>query len=282
MKTATASWGRTRFRRRRNEFKSLGGAPLPSPKDVAEAADFVFISVPNSKISLECATGSDGYLAANPAKKPKAVIDTTTSDPDDTREMARLCAARGFDFMEACVSGNSENVKNRVGLFLVGGEERTHGMVKDMLGRLLSDQIHCGAAGAGATLKVLINYLTCLQRCSIAETLRMGLRAGVKGELMLDAFMRSAADSRQLRNRGPRMISGDFSNPVSTLDVLTKDIKLGLSLGESVRRQYAPGRALRPLFHRRTGTRAWRPRQRRRLQGVRGEGGVGMGKDGVL
>ena len=39
------------------EFKALGGAPLPSPKDVAEAADFVFISVPNSKISLGCATG---------------------------------------------------------------------------------------------------------------------------------------------------------------------------------------------------------------------------------
>ena len=54
--------------------------------------------------------GEEGYLTADPDKKPKAVIDTTTSDPEDTREMARLCAERGFDFMEACVSGNSENV----------------------------------------------------------------------------------------------------------------------------------------------------------------------------
>ena len=216
------------------EFKALGGEVLASPREVAEAADFVFISVPNSKISLECARGDNGYLSADPDKKPKAVVDTTTSDPEDTREMARLSAERGFDFMEACVSGNSENVMNRSGLFLVGGEERTHGLVKDIFARLLSDQIHCGAAGDGATMKVLINYLTCLQRCAIAESLRMGLRAGVKGELLLDAFMRSAADSRQLRNRGPRMISGDFTNPVSTLDVLTKDIKLGLALGQSV------------------------------------------------
>ena len=216
------------------EFKALGGEILASPREVAEAADFVFISVPNSKISLECARGEDGYLTADPDKKPKAVVDTTTADPEDTREMARLCTERGFDFMEARVSGNSENVMNRSGLFLVGGEERTHGLVKDIFARLLSDQIHCGAAGDGATMKVLINYLTCLQRCAIAETLRMGLRAGVKGELLLDAFMRSAADSRQLRNRGPRMISGDFTNPVSTLDVLTKDIKLGLALGQSV------------------------------------------------
>ena len=97
-------------------------------------------------------------------------------------------------------------------------------------------------------MKVLINYLTCLQRCSIAETLRMGLRAGVKGELMLDAFMRSAADSRQLRNRGPRMISGDFSNPVSTLDVLTKDIKLGLALGQSVNANMHLGELCLPFF----------------------------------
>ena len=218
----------------REAFEDMGGAALASPKEVAEAADFVFISVPNSRISLECARGEDGYLTADPDKKPKAVVDTTTADPEDTREIARLCAERGFDFMEACVSGNSENVMNRSGLFLVGGEERTHALVKDIFARLLSDQIHCGAAGDGATMKVLINYLTCLQRCAIAETLRMGLRAGVKGELLLDAFMRSAADSRQLRNRGPRMISGDFTNPVSTLDVLTKDIKLGLALGQSV------------------------------------------------
>ena len=254
-------------------FESMGGSALASPKEVAEAADFVFISVPNSKISLGCATGTDGYLSANPAKKPKTVIDTTTADPVDTREMARLCAARGFDFMEACVSGNSENVKNRVGLFLVGGEERTHGMVKDIFARLLSDQIHCGPAGAGATMKVLINYLTCLQRCSIAETLRMGLRAGVKGELMLDAFMRSAADSRQLRNRGPRMISGDFSNPVSTLDVLTKDIKLGLALGESVNANMPLGELCAPFFTEGQELGLRLPRQRSDLQGVRGEGG---------
>ena len=232
----------------REAFEDMGGTALASPKEVAEAADFLFISVPNSKISLECARGDNGYLTADPDKKPKAVVDTTTSDPEDTREMARLCTERGFDFMEACVSGNSENVKNRSGLFLVGGEEQTHALVKDIFARLLSDQIHCGAAGDGATMKVLINYLTCLQRCAIAETLRMGLRAGVKGELLLDAFMRSAADSRQLRNRGPRMISGDFTNPVSTLDVLTKDIKLGLALGQSVNANMPLGDLCLPFY----------------------------------
>ncbi len=230
------------------KFRDMGGEALASAKEVAEAADFVFISVPNSRISLECATGAEGYLLADPGKKPKAVIDTTTADPEDTREIARLCAERGFDFMEACVSGNSENVRNRVGLFLVGGAEETHRLVEAMLARLLSDQMHCGAAGMGATLKVLINYLTCLQRCAIAETIRMGLKSGAGGALLLDALQRSAADSRQLRNRGPRMVSGRFTDPVSTLDVLTKDIRLGLKLAQSADARTPLGAVCLPFF----------------------------------
>lgn len=232
----------------RRKFKRLGGEPLPSPGETAEAADFLFVSVPNSKISLECAAGAEGYLSAHPKRKPKAVLDTTTSDPEDAREIARLCARRGFEFMEACVSGNSGNVANRRGLFLLGGAERTHRRVKGLLRRLLSDQIHCGPAGSGATLKVLINYLTCLERCAIAETLRMGLRSGVKGDLLLDALQRSAADGRQLRNRGPRMIRRRFSKPVSALDVLAKDMKLGLALGRGASALTPVGDACLPLF----------------------------------
>ena len=73
---------------------------------------------------------------------------------------------------------------------------------------------------------------------------------------MLDAFTRSAADSTQLRNRGPPMTSGDFTNPVSTLDVLTKDIKRP-SLGASVRANMPLGELCAALFHRgiRTGLR---------------------------
>ncbi len=44
------------------------------------------------------------------------------------------------------------------------------------------------------------------------------------------------------------MISGDFTNPVSTLDAPTKDIKLGLSLGESVDANMPLGELCAPFF----------------------------------
>jgi len=232
----------------RAKFKRMGGSLLASPREVAEAAGVVLLSLPNSKVSIAAAGGREGFLACAPRRRPRAVVDTTTADPEDARKLARLCRRRGVDFADACVSGHSENVRNRVGLFLVGGEARVHRKVKGLLARLLSDQIHCGPAGMGATMKVIINYLTCMQRCAIAETLRLGLRAGVKGPLLIDALSRSAADSRQLRNRGPKMIRRAFKRPVSTIDTLAKDIGLGLKLAARARALTPVGSASAPIY----------------------------------
>lgn len=216
----------------RTKFRKIGGEPVDSPREVAEQADYVFISVPNSKISIETSQGKDGFLAFAKGKAPELVCDTTTADPEDSRALAALCRKKKVDYLDACISGHSENVKNRIGLLIVGGPERAFRKVAPIFKKLLSDQMYCGPSGSGATMKVLINYLTCLQRCAIAETLRMGLRSGVKGDILLDALKRSAADSRQLRNRGERMVKKRFTKPVSTVSVLHKDINLGMKLAE--------------------------------------------------
>ena len=44
------------------------------------------------------------------------------------------------------------------------------------------------------------------------------------------------------------MVRGDFTNPVSTLDAPAKDIKLGLSLGESVSANMPLGELCAPFF----------------------------------
>ena len=75
----------------RNKLKRLGGSPLSSPREVAEEADVVFISVPNSKIALQTARGKDGHLAFAAGRAPEVVIDTTTSDPEDSKKHAKMC-----------------------------------------------------------------------------------------------------------------------------------------------------------------------------------------------
>ena len=108
----------------RRKFKKIGGIPLNTPRAVAEEADIVFISVPNSKISLKTTQGKDGYLAFSPGLAPEVVIDTTTSDPNDSRKHALLCKKKKVTYLDGSVSGNSGFVAQREGLFLVGGSKR--------------------------------------------------------------------------------------------------------------------------------------------------------------
>ncbi len=232
----------------RARFRKMGGRVLASPRETAEEADVLFISVPNSKISHQPARGREGFLAFAEGRAPEAVVETTTVDPEEARKLDRMCRRKKVPFLEACVSGNSRNVEERKGLFLVGGEEKTYRRLAPLFGRMLSDQAYCGRAGAGATLKVVINYLACLERCAISEALRLGLRAGVAGDLLLDVLQRSAADSRQLRNRGPRMLKRRYTRPESTLNVLLKDIRLGAGLARRVGAITPIGRASLPLF----------------------------------
>lgn len=214
------------------KLKKIGGEPFATPREVSEEADYVFISVPNSKISIQTSKGKDGFLAFAKGKAPALICDTTTADPEDSRRLAAMCKKKGVDYIDGCISGHSENVENRVGLIIAGGPERAYKKIAPIFKKLLDDQLYCGPSGQGAAMKVLINYLTCLQRCAIAETLRVGLRSGVKGDILFDALRRSAADSRQLRNRGERMLKSRFTKPVSTVTVLHKDIKLGMMLAK--------------------------------------------------
>ena len=239
----------------KRKFKRLGGEALESPRAVAEAAEVVFISVPNSKISLQTARGKDGYLACSPELVPEAVLDTTTSDPEDSKKHAELCRGKGIPYLDACVSGNSDYVANREGLFLVGGNRKAYDKVAPLLETMLSDQIYCGPSGSGAAMKVVVNYMTSMGRCVIAEGLRLGIRSGFGKDFLFDTLKRSrAGDSSGFHGHGGIMVRGRYRRPRSTLNVILKDIGLGLRLARRHSAVTPVGNACAPLF--REGARA--------------------------
>ena len=239
----------------KRKFKRLGGEALESPRAVAEAAEVVFISVPNSKISLQTARGKDGYLACSPESAPEVVLDTTTSDPEDSKKHAGLCREKGIPYLDACVSGNSDYVANREGLFLVGGNRKAYDEVAPLLETMLSDQTYCGPSGSGAAMKVVVNYMTSMGRCVIAEGLRLGMRSGFGKDFLFDTLKRSrAGDSSGFHGHGGIMVRGRYSRPRSTLNVILKDIGLGLRLARRHNAVTPVGNACAPLY--REGARA--------------------------
>ncbi len=231
------------------KFRRLGGEALQTPRAVAEAAEVVFISVPDSKISLQTARGENGYLACAPESAPEVVLDTTTSDPEDSKKHAKLCRGKGIPYLDACVSGNSGYVAEREGLFLIGGDRKAYDEVAPLLETMLSDQIYCGPSGSGAAMKVVVNYLTSMGRCVIAESLRLGMRSGFGKDFLFDALKRSrAGDWKMLHTHGGNMVRDRYRRPLSTLNVILKDIGLGLKQAKRTGAVTPVGNACAPLF----------------------------------
>ena len=231
------------------KFRRLGGEALQTPRAVAEAAEVVFISVPDSKISLQTAGGENGYLACAPELTPEVVLDTTTSDPEDSKKHAKLCRGKGIPYLDACVSGNSGYVAEREGLFLIGGDRKAYDEVAPLLETMLSDQIYCGPSGSGAAMKVVVNYLTSMGRCVIAESLRLGMRSGFGKDFLFDALKRSrAGDWKMLHTHGGNMVRDRYRRPLSTLNVILKDIGLGLKQAKRTGAITPVGNACAPLF----------------------------------
>jgi len=231
------------------KFKKLGGTLVSSPKILAEEVDIVFISVPNSKISLRAARGKDGYLAFSSGCAPELVIDTTTADPEDSRKHAQLCKKKKIPYLDGCVSGNSGYVTKRDGLFLVGGDKKAYQKIERLLGEMLSDQIYCGPSGSGAEMKVTVNYLTTMGRCVISEVLRVGLRCGFSKNFLLDTLSRSRVGRwAQFQTQAPAMVHQKFNKPMSTLDVQMKDIQLGVKMAKRIGAVSPVGKACIPLY----------------------------------
>src|SRR5208282_6339550 len=97
-----------------------GGKSAPSPKQAAEGQDFVFACVGNDNDLREVMLGKDGVFAG--VRQGAIVVDHTTASAEIARELYAGAKQRGFEFIDAPVSGGQAGAENGVLTVMCGGE----------------------------------------------------------------------------------------------------------------------------------------------------------------
>ena len=220
---------------RRDALAAMGGTAVGSPREAAAGRRAVILSLMTSKIVREVVTGDEGILAADPL--PKYVIDTTTGDPAMTVQMAAELARRGIAYLDATVSGSSIEIRQRQGVFMIGGAPAAAEACRDIFDTLADRHIHVGPPGHGAKCKLAVNLVLGLNRVALAEGLVFGERLGLELAGLLDVFCETYAHSRVMDVKGPKMLHEDFT-PGGRLAQHKKDVdtilayagRLGLDL----------------------------------------------------
>ena len=197
---------------------------LDTAREVADAVEVVFTSLPDDRVLEQVASGPDGILAGLAAGT--TWVDTSTVSPQASRDLAERVRAQGGWMLDAPVSGSVPQVQSGTLTIMVGGDEDAYRRVEPLL-RELGTPTHIGGNGQGLALKLAINISLAVQMLAFAEGLLLAERSGVDRQRALDVMESSPIGSPMLRARAS-IILDPPEEAWFDLSFMHKDIELAL------------------------------------------------------
>ena len=207
---------------RSEALRQIGGR-FTSAAEVVRDCERIVLSLPTSAVVQEVITGIESSLHPG-----QIVIDTTTGAPGPAASIGEWLAERGVAYLDATVSGSSEQVRRRDAVVTAGGERAAFEASRDLFEAFARRTFHVGPCGAGSAMKLASNLVLGLNRAALAEGLAFARALGMDLETTLEVFLEGAAYSRIMEAKGPKMIHGDFT-PQARLSQHLKDVRLILS-----------------------------------------------------
>lgn len=182
----------------------------------------VIISLYTSEIVAEVLQQMSSAL-----KQGQIVVDTTTGEPADAVRHSACLAERGVSYLDAPISGSSEQTRRGEATVMVGGETADFEACADLWPILGGKIFHVGGCGSAAKMKLITNLVLGLNRAALAEGLVFAETIGVDPSAALDVLKGSVAYSRTMDTKGRKMIDRDF-RVQAKLSQHLKDVRLML------------------------------------------------------
>jgi len=155
------------------------------------------------------------------------ILDTTTGEPTQTAALGARLAAQGVRYLDAPISGSSEQTRRGEATVIVGGELQAFEACAD-LWRVLGQKVfHVGPCGSAAKMKLISNLVLGLNRAALAEGLSFAEAIGVAPAAALEVMTGSMAYSRAMDAKGRKMVERDFAVQ-ARLSQHLKDVRLML------------------------------------------------------
>ena len=211
---------------RREGLELAGGRAVDSALAVAAECDLVVLSLPNSDIVSGVLDELEPALRSG-----MTIVDTTTGDPLAAEAAGARLDKFGVRYLDATIVGSSAQVSDGQVVVMVGGEAAALDAARDVLEAFASQILHVGPWGAGSRMKLVVNLVLGLHRAVLAEGLTLARALGIDPQRALDVLRASAAYSRVMDTKGPKMLAEDFT-PQARLAQHLKDVQLMLAAAE--------------------------------------------------
>jgi 3-hydroxyisobutyrate dehydrogenase len=194
-----------------------------TPAKAAEGAEIVFSCVGDDPDLREVTLGPNG--AFQKMGKGTIFVDHTTASAKVARELAAEAKKRGFDFLDAPVSGGQAGAENGQLTVMVGGEPAAFERAKPVIAHFAKAVTLLGPSGSGQLTKMVNQICIAGLVEGLAEGLNFALKAGLDAKLVLEVISKGAAQSWQMENRGKTMVDDKFDFGFA-VDWMRKDLRI--------------------------------------------------------
>ena len=188
--------------------KEHGGKTAPTPAEAAKDQDFVFCCVGNDSDVRDVTLGPKGAFQA--VRKGAVFIDNTTASANIARELFKAAKDRGFDFLDAPVSGGQAGAQNGVLTVMVGGDQAPFAKAKPVLDNYARMVTLIGPSGSGQLTKMVNQAIVAVTVQGVSEGLAFAQKAGLDIPKVMETISKGAAQSWQMDNRWKTMNEGKF------------------------------------------------------------------------
>ena len=203
-----------------SEYK---GTKADTPAEAAKDAEYIFTCVGNDNDLREVSLGENGLY--NTAKKGSVYIDNSTVSAEICRELYKAAKDKGFDFLDAPISGGQPGAESGKLTVMVGGDEKIFSKAKPIIDCYSQKVNLIGPSGSGQLTKMMNQMCIAGAVQGLSEAINFGINAGLDMDKVMDTISKGAAQSWQMENRYRSMTDNKFDFGFA-VDWMRKDLAI--------------------------------------------------------
>ena len=204
-------------------IKQYKGKIALTPEEAAKDSDFVFTCVGNDNDLREVSLGENGIF--NTAKEGCVYIDNSTVSAEISRELYKAAKDKGFDFLDAPISGGQAGAEGGILTVMVGGDEDVFKKAEPIIDCYSKKVKLIGATGSGQLTKMMNQMCIAGTVQGLSEAINFGINAGLDMDKVMETISKGAAQSWQMENRYRTMTDDKFDYGFA-IDWMRKDLAI--------------------------------------------------------
>ena len=216
--------------------KEGGCGAATSAADAIKDADIVVTMLPAAK---HVSAVFENDVAPN-AKPGALLIDCSTIDVASARAVGEAMKAKGFDFVDAPVSGGIAAAAGGALTFMVGGTDEQFERARPFLEPMAKAVIHAGQLGAGQAAKICNNMILGATMAVTCEAFVLAQKLGLDPKVFFDISSQASGQSWSMTSYAPVPGVGpktpadhDYEGGFAAA-LMLKDLKLAEEAAQSV------------------------------------------------